>query len=904
MTTLEAALSLYQAGYSLIPIHADGSKKPAIAWSPYMEERVTEKNLRRWFDKPTPPGIGIVHGRVSGFSEVIDIDDSDVATEFLNMIREYLPDVAETIAQVHTPSGGIHLYFRSAQSATWGNQKLAQRIDPTDPAKRKTLIETRGEGGYTVAPGSPFSTHPSGEPYTADMEKLCNAPALSDETISVLYALAKSLDELPAASGDPRQDAHSAQDSPGNDYNSRATNDSIASLLERHGWEQIRERANGIIELRRPGKTLGLSATVGAVGVGCLYVFSSNAAPFTPERKYGPFSTYSHLDHGGDFAAAARQLGAEGYGHQYDKDSRNRNQETEQSAGEKATIAPKPTTKEKELAADEIIAYAIGTDTRPGNYCFSHWNKVSYATTNAQPALTMEVKSEEFSDRLQNAYRAKRNRACPTNALKTAISAISAHASSCTRRKVYIRKAHINGNIYIDLGNESGRVIEVTPEGWNIVDSSPALFIRVEGMLALPEPERGGKIEDLRKLVNLPAPATLDSNEVDQFLLAVAWLLAALGPHQPYPLLGVSGEQGSAKSNLTRMFKALTDPAIAGLTTLPSKIEQLIPLLSQSHTLAFDNVSGVPLEISDAIAAVSTGTGIRRRALYHDNKLIVLEMMLPIILNGIGDLIGREDLRDRAIMLHLPVIPEPRRMTERVIKAEFERLQGKILGALLDAIATGLKNLPTTKLESAPRMADFAAWIVACEPALPWPPGTFMAMYSGNRQTAAQAAIEGDKIGALMMEIIAEGTGDAGFGTGRKGYWKGPVRKMMEDIKGRIKSSGDSHHEVPGSTRAMSNKIERMAATLRLIGYQANFTRPGNVKTWEFIAPKTTTDSDPETPDANLMQGSWEAPQPIPEKSVGKKTTRIPAPPSGAQTPTDDTVPSIEDLGMDDPFAE
>src|SRR5690606_29768817 len=45
-----------------------------------------------------------------------------------------------------------------------------------------------------------------------------------------------------------------------------------------------------------------------------LYVFSTNAAPFEPDRAYWPLAVYALLEHGGDFTAAAAALRAEGYG--------------------------------------------------------------------------------------------------------------------------------------------------------------------------------------------------------------------------------------------------------------------------------------------------------------------------------------------------------------------------------------------------------------------------------------------------------------------------------------------------------------------------------------------------------------------------------------------------------------
>ena len=74
-------------------------------------------------------------------------------------------------------------------------------------------------------------------------------------------------------------------------------------------------------------------------------------------------------------------------------------------------------------------------------------------------------------------------------------------------------------------------------------------------MLPLPVPEQGGAIGDLAAFLNLRSQT--------DFVLVVAWLLAALRCRGPYPVLGVSGEQGSAKTVLTKILRSLVDPNVA-----------------------------------------------------------------------------------------------------------------------------------------------------------------------------------------------------------------------------------------------------------------------------------------------------------------------------------------------------
>jgi hypothetical protein len=95
---------------------------------------------------------------------------------------------------------------------------------------------------------------------------------------------------------------------PGEDFNRRGE---VLSLLLKHGWKLAGGNAERQ-QLTRPGKERGISATLYEGRT--LHVFSSNAAPFEMDKSYSPFAVFALLEHGGDFTAAARELGRQGYG--------------------------------------------------------------------------------------------------------------------------------------------------------------------------------------------------------------------------------------------------------------------------------------------------------------------------------------------------------------------------------------------------------------------------------------------------------------------------------------------------------------------------------------------------------------------------------------------------------------
>ena len=135
-------------------------------------------------------------------------------------------------------------------------------------------------------------------------------------------------------------------------------------------------------------------------------------------------------------------------------------------------------------------------------------------------------------------------------------------------RTVHIRTAEHAGHLYFDLADEHWRAVDIGPDGWRVIESPPVRFRRPPGLLPLPLPERGGSIEALNSFLNLPSR--------NDFVLIIAWLLAALRSRGPYPPLAISGEQGSAKTVLSKLLKALIDPNAAPVRSLSRKERELM----------------------------------------------------------------------------------------------------------------------------------------------------------------------------------------------------------------------------------------------------------------------------------------------------------------------------------------
>ena len=324
-------------------------------------------------------------------------------------------------------------------------------------------------------------------------------------------------------------------------------------------------------------------------------------------------------------------------------------------------------------------------------------------------------------------------------------------------------------------------------------------------MLPLPMPIPGGSLEALAPFFNV-------ANRGD-LVLVMAWLLAALRHGGPYPLLAVSGEQGSAKTVFSKMLRGLIDPNAAPVRTGPREERDLFIAASNGHVLAFDNLSDLPPWMSDALCRIASGGSFAVRQLYTDRDEVLFQAARPIILNGIEDVITRPDLADRAIFMNLPHLQEERRRAEKEFWHDFEAARPHILGALLDAASHGLRALPEVRLEQLPRMADFALWATACEPQFLG--SGFLHAYKANRRSALDDVIEADPVAARIRDIMAERT-----------VWSGSASDLLRVAAPRPREDASwMGLGWPRSPRALAGRLRRVQTPLRALGIEITLGR-------------------------------------------------------------------------------
>ena len=433
---------------------------------------------------------------------------------------------------------------------------------------------------------------------------------------------------------------------------------------------------------------------------------------------------------------------------------------------------------------------------------------------------TLPIHSTEFKRWLRSLYKERTGRGATSAAITHAEENLDALAARAGQQRVHLRTATHRNKLYIDLCDESRRVVEVDSTGWRVLSDPPEVrFRRTKTAAPLPEPVGGDPKEGLRALHYL-----LNMDEGD-FILCVAWLLASLRDTGPYPLLVLTGEQGSAKSDATTLFLSLVDPADPPKRGMPRNERDAAIAARNRHLLAYDNVSGMPLWLSDTLCRFSTGEGYATRALYTDYEETVIEASRPVILNGIENPAVRGDLAERSIAIRLAPIPDTARHTRTDLMAAFNEAAPLVFGALLDGLSEGLRSYGSVRLKQLPRMADFCKWAVACEGAY-WPPGTFMAAYEGAQASAIEDVIEDSPIGPALRELL-----------GQSPQFDGTATELLHCLGG-VRQDEKSPRSWPTTGAVMGKHLTRLAPSLRKLGYNIEFRRARRGNLWHIEAPR------------------------------------------------------------------
>jgi hypothetical protein len=375
--------------------------------------------------------------------------------------------------------------------------------------------------------------------------------------------------------------------------------------------------------------------------------------------------------------------------------------------------------------------------------------------------------------------------------------------------EVHIRCAPVRGGYAIDMGEPgNSRAIIVEAGQWRIVDDPRVRFLRPQSLRPLPEPVRGGKLEELWDLLNIPQEARL---------LVLAWILDSWRPDSDFPVLELIGEHGSAKSLAQQFLARLVDPSSIEKRSAPKHVEDVYVGAGSAWVLAYDNLSHMSAELQDVFCRIATGSTFATRQFFTNKEESTIRAARPVCINSISAAITAQDLVDRAVSVELPTITA--RVEKGVLLRRFADAHPRLLGSLLDLFAAALALLPTVSIaaEDRPRMLEYAQLGCAIAKALGLPGEAFLKDYAAARVESVTRTIDASPVATALRDWL-EGRED------RCGEHS--IKSLHETLKPPHTVEG-----WPRTPKGVGDALRRAAPALRMLGIHVGRGRQSHGQT-------------------------------------------------------------------------
>lgn len=395
-------------------------------------------------------------------------------------------------------------------------------------------------------------------------------------------------------------------------------------------------------------------------------------------------------------------------------------------------------------------------------------DKQAYIAVQKQGRIVLPIQSEDFRIWLMGWHLQEYGKILRRSIVEEIVQNACAIAQYINKQthKLGVRVSRVDDDnakpkeLYYDLGDAA---VHITDCGWEIVDDPPIVFKRFSHQEKQVYPEvtsRKSDIELLHKYINIKSK--------NDWLLFLTFVISTFIPDFPKPLLLLVGSPGAGKSTMMKLTKRLVDPSVLDGIGQIRNCESIIRPASKHALLYFDNISYINQDISDTLCGVATGTSLVNRKMYTDLDDVVIKVQRPVMLNGVTEIVSREDLLDRSIPISVQRLAN-KHMGDNELVSKFNSDKPTILGAIFNILVDTLRIRPNIKLEKYPRMADFFAWGFALAEA--------MTGYSGDEFIKAYDTIVNRQVAtALNASPTAQA---ARFLVSKTGSWQGTATDFL-----------------------------------------------------------------------------------------------------------------------------
>jgi hypothetical protein len=346
-------------------------------------------------------------------------------------------------------------------------------------------------------------------------------------------------------------------------------------------------------------------------------------------------------------------------------------------------------------------------------------------------------------------------------AVDEAIYQLAARARNKRWHKEYSPRVRLNydrGALWLDLGGPDWKCVRIDSQDWEIRNRCDAKVIRGTGAHGLPEPVRGGNIQDLRQFLNV-------QND-EAFVLCVGALMGAYNPFGNYVATFFCGPSGSAKTTAMRVTRRLIDPHEIDERPL-GDVRDFLHGLTNTHVLAFENVSGISDRQSDEICRLCTGTGIAEREHFKQGAEWQTRAHCPVMVNGIpGRLAEKDDLIARSVTISFQHLGRNFK-SDDAFWNHFNEARPELLGCVFDGLVGALRMRRDFQDDNDaiakellgygdwPRFVDTVVFVEAACRAMGFPPGAYIEAFRNNQGSAIRWLADHHPICVGIKEMIA-----------------------------------------------------------------------------------------------------------------------------------------------------
>jgi len=357
------------------------------------------------------------------------------------------------------------------------------------------------------------------------------------------------------------------------------------------------------------------------------------------------------------------------------------------------------------------------------------------------------------------------------------------------RTRVYKK----GSKIFVDLGDGLFAVIKA--DKVILTHKVPVKFLHNSGMGVKVTPDLdNGDIALLHKYLRV---------RDEQFKLILTFIFNCFFTDTHYLMLLLLGPAGSGKSFIQKVIKTVVDPNVVMLRNQTGKVEDLVLAGAHSHLPDFNNLSKLSSGIQDALCTMLTGGCATTRTKYTNKGQSAIHTHNPVLANGIGNIVSREDLYERTVTIQLRKIEGSKTeiIPESELWADFLADLPVIMGGIFNALSDILFQFKTFDRPShLTRMADFHLLGLVTEIALGWQEGSFEEAYRNNITIGHDDVLIDSSVAQALIK------------------WKELGNSEIAGTYDQIKSSLNRYVGLGGVTpRALSAELDRLSGALQNI---------------------------------------------------------------------------------------